>query len=71
MKLDGHINIAMIFAIGIFIRISGVKSVELFLKWGPGDSVSFCVVLLDKRFSDLFDCRKIKSFTVNTFQLKS
>ena len=50
MKLDGHINIAKIFAIGIFISISRIKSVQLLLKECMGDLVNFYAVLLDKIF---------------------
>jgi len=71
VRLGGHINTAKIFAIGIFISISRIKSVGLFPKGWTGDSVNFYGVLLDKRFSDLSDCRKIKSFIVNSFQLKN
>lgn len=67
VKLKGHVNIDRIFALGIFFRISGVKSVGLFLKRYMDDSVNFCGVLLEKRHFDLSGCRMIKPFIVNTF----
>lgn len=67
VKLKGHANIDRIFTLGLFFRISGLKSVGLFLKRYMDDSVNFCGILLEKRHFDLFGCRMIKPFIVNTF----
>lgn len=68
MKLEGHINIARNFTVGIFVRISGSSL------WHSFSTVTQVTQFISVEYSYIRHFLNLvveRSTTVNTFQLKS